>query len=59
MIILEYLSGPNVIMWVLTRDRGRQESQRRRHTVEAEVGVMQLLALKMENGHRPRNAGGL
>lgn len=27
--------------------------------MEAEVTVMQLLALKMESGHRPRNAGDL
>lgn len=58
MIILEYLTGSNVIMWVLMRGRGRQESLRRRYPVGAEIGVLQLLALKMESGHRPRNAGG-
>lgn len=40
---------------------GRQESEVRKGSirVEAEVGVMGLLAMKMEEGHEPRNVGSL
>lgn len=35
----------------------QREAVNSEETIEAEIGVLQLLALKMESGHRPRNAG--
>ena len=35
----------------------QREAVNSEETIEAETGVLQLLALKMESGHRPRNVG--
>ena len=48
------MGGSNVITRILTNERGRRESQRRRNN---ELGETQVLALKREGGHKPRNAG--
>lgn len=52
------MGRPNVITRVLINKRGSQKNKVRENVMtEAEVGVAQLLALKMEWGHEPRNAG--
>lgn len=53
------LGNPTVVTRVLVRDRGRQGVREGDAMPRAEAGVMQLLELKMERCHEPRNAGGL
>ena len=56
---MDYQSGPNVITRVLKIWERETESQRRRYDDGTDVGVMRLLAWKMEEDHEPRNAGSL
>lgn len=58
---MDYLGGPNVITKILISGRRGKRIRVREGdvTMEGEDGVMQLLALKTEGGHKPRNMAGL
>lgn len=47
---LDYLGGLSVLTMVLTSERWRQDCQRRRSDMRAEVRVMQLLAGAINQG---------
>lgn len=56
---LDELGGSSVITRVLIREGGRQENQRGAVGMEAEAGVMPLLALELEEGATAKEGRGL
>lgn len=53
---MDYPGGPNANVKVLTHERGSQSVREGDMTIEAEVGVMPLLVLKIED-KATRNRG--